>query len=49
MQVLGLSEGGAPIVKAMGGKKPLAWAMGEQALPVQPAGGWAHLVWAKCK
>ena len=39
---LGLSEGEVPLVQATGGKKPLAWATGDQALLVQ-----ALLVWAK--
>ena len=43
-----LSEGGAPLLRAMGGKKPLAQAMADQALLVQAMGGRAPLGWAEC-
>ena len=43
----GLSEGRSPLVQAMGGKKPFAWAIGDWALLVQATGGQAPLVWAK--
>ena len=36
-----------PLVQAMGGKKPLAQAEGDQALFVQAMGSWDPLVWAK--
>ena len=42
-----LSEGGAPLLQATGGEKPLALAMEDWALLVQAMGGWAPLVWAK--
>ena len=35
---LGLSEGGAPLVQAMGGKKPLVLAIADWALLVQASG-----------
>ena len=41
-----LSEGGVPRVQAMGGEKPLAWAMGDWAILVQATSGWEPLVWA---
>ena len=43
----GLSEGGAPLVQALGGEKPHALAMGDWALLVQVMSGQAPLVWAK--
>ena len=45
--VHGHSEGRSPLVQAMGGKKPFAWAIGDWALLVQATGGQAPLVWAK--
>ena len=44
---LGLSEGGVPLVQAMGGEKPLAQAMGDWALLVHATGGQAPLAWDK--
>ena len=40
-----LSEGGAPLVQAMGGKKPLAQAMGNQVPLVWAMGSQATPVW----
>ena len=42
-----LSEGGARLVQALAGKKPLAQAMRDWALLVQATGGQAPLVWTK--
>ena len=36
-----------PLVQAMGGEKPLSWAMGDWVLLVQAMGGQAPLLWAK--
>ena len=45
--VCGLSEDGAPLMQATGGKKPLVQVIGDWALLVQATGGWALLVWAE--
>ena len=42
-----LSEGGVPLVKAMGGEKTLAKATGDQALLGKGIGGYRPFVWAK--
>ena len=46
-RVCGLSEGGAHLAQATGGKRPLAWSMGDWAPLVQATGGRAPLAWAK--
>ena len=47
VHVSGLSEGGAALVQATGGEKPLAWFTGDWVLIVQATGGQTSLVWAK--
>ena len=44
---LRLSEGGAPLVQAMGGEKPFAQATGAQVLLTQAKSGQVTLVWAE--
>ena len=42
-----LSEGRVPLAQAMGGKRTIAQATGDQVLPVQATHGQAPLVWGK--